>query len=513
MKKITTILSIVPLMAMANYNIHSKVWYDMNQDWEQNLNEPGYAKVKVILYNEKGNVVGRTSTNNKGYYKFINKKEGEYSIKVLPPKEATLVTDQIITTWLNENRDDINFGIFKPITYSITGTVWNDENKDWSMGKDERKVKNVTIELHNEAGKKIATTKTNSKGIYTFSNQGEGIYTVKVIKSDKVSIITDDYRKFWIEKNTKNIDFGVFTSNIPPVNNPITRNQLIEMIKNNEDITKVNTSKITNMSALFARNTTFHQDISNWDVSNVTDMSFMFYQSSFNQNIAKWDVSNVDDMNRMFARNKEFNQAISSWNVSNVITMEQMFYNARKFNQALKKWDVSNVITMEDMFNGSAFNQDISTWNVSKVTKMRGMFEFTPFNRDISKWNVSNVTDMLNMFYYARKFNQDISKWNVSQVTNMSGMFRATSFNKDISKWNVSQVTRTSSMFQNTPFNQDISKWNVSKVTDMSYMFYLDKNFNQNISKWDVANVTRMNFIFKDAIAMEESNKPKKFRK
>ena len=35
-------------------------------------------------------------------------------------------------------------------------------------------------------------------------------------------------------------------------------------------------------------------DISGWDVSNVTDMSFMFGScESFNQDISKWNVSNV----------------------------------------------------------------------------------------------------------------------------------------------------------------------------------------------------------------------------
>jgi surface protein len=46
---------------------------------------------------------------------------------------------------------------------------------------------------------------------------------------------------------------------------------------------------------------TFNEDISNWDVSNVTNMSWMFYDAeSFNQDINKWDVSNVKDMSFMF---------------------------------------------------------------------------------------------------------------------------------------------------------------------------------------------------------------------
>jgi surface protein len=40
----------------------------------------------------------------------------------------------------------------------------------------------------------------------------------------------------------------------------------------------------------------FNGDISQWDVSNVTDMSFMFYRSNFTGDISKWDVSNVTNM-------------------------------------------------------------------------------------------------------------------------------------------------------------------------------------------------------------------------
>ena len=39
----------------------------------------------------------------------------------------------------------------------------------------------------------------------------------------------------------------------------------------------------------------FNSDISNWDVSNVTNMNFMFHGSKFNGDISKWDVSNVQE--------------------------------------------------------------------------------------------------------------------------------------------------------------------------------------------------------------------------
>ena len=89
-------------------------------------------------------------------------------------------------------------------------------------------------------------------------------------------------------------------------------------------------------------------NISNWNVSNITDMSYIFYESKFNEDISEWDVSNVIYMSNMF-REGEFNGDISNWNVSNVIDMNYMFINS-KFNGDISNWDVSNVIDMSNIF-------------------------------------------------------------------------------------------------------------------------------------------------------------------
>ncbi|MCP4178770.1 MAG: DUF285 domain-containing protein [bacterium] len=146
----------------------------------------------------------------------------------------------------------------------------------------------------------------------------------------------------------------------------VTRFQLDDMISNSENVVYVDTSGITDMSMMFLNNfNNFNQDISGWDVSNVTDMGSMFDNAGvFNQDISGWDVSSVTDMTSMFAFASDFNQDISEWDVSDVKNMSNMFFAAETFNQDISGWDVSNVTNMGCMFTTATnFNQDISEWN------------------------------------------------------------------------------------------------------------------------------------------------------
>ena len=99
-----------------------------------------------------------------------------------------------------------------------------------------------------------------------------------------------------------NKDTKIQTYNYHPKTNDELKKLIKKLIKErgeNADLNDIDTSEITNMSYMFY-NSKFNGDISKWDVSNVEDMPYMFYDSKFNGDISKWNTSNVKDMNNMF---------------------------------------------------------------------------------------------------------------------------------------------------------------------------------------------------------------------
>lgn len=215
-------------------------------------------------------------------------------------------------------------------------------------------------------------------------------------------------------------------------------------------------------------------------------MSFLFEYSMFNGDISNWDVSNVTNMCGMLTSSENFNSPIGNWDVSNVTSMMMMFSGAKKFNK------------------------DISSWNVSNVINMSNMFSYSQFNKDIGNWDTSNVIDISCMFYKAKNFNQDIGNWDVSNVTNMLFTFSDTpQFNKPLNNWNTSKVTNMNNMFSNSKFNKPLN-FNTSKVAYMESMFYGAKNFNQDILHWDFSSINSLNSLnFLDKIKLDKHQKEK----
>lgn len=142
------------------------------------------------------------------------------------------------------------------------------------------------------------------------------------------------------------------------------------------------------------------QDIPNltsWNISNKCNnishmMSSIGYTAGVN-GASKWPTSEVD---------------YSNWDVCNVTDMSYAFENAFMLTALnIEGWDTSNVTNTEGMF------KMVDNSDRSRLETIKG----------IENLNISNVSNMKDMFNTCINLNADFSNWNPINVTNLSGAF------------------------------------------------------------------------------------------
>lgn len=304
----------------------------------------------------------------------------------------------------------------------------------------------------------------------------------------------------------------------------------------NPNLSSWDVGAVQNLDYAF-RYSVFNGDLSNWDVSSVTSMRWTFARTGpsfssvitfdencyslidddpynyyydpvvgvFNQNISSWDVSNVTSFERTFC-GSEFNQPLNDWDVGSAVDMSFMF-GGGAFNQPIGDWDVSNVVSMKAMFAATPFDQDISAWDVSSVVDAQHMFCSCAFNQDLSQWNTASLEDVRFMFANADEFNSNLNDWDVSNVDDMEGVFHsAENFNSPLNDWDVSNVDDMEDLFHGcASFNQDLNDWDVSNVEIMNSMFFEAEAFNGNICDWDVGNLVEMSGLFAGCVLFDQN--------
>ena len=76
----------------------------------------------------------------------------------------------------------------------------------------------------------------------------------------------------------------------------------------------------------------FNCDLSKWDVSNITNMSYMFsncYKFE-GKGLENWNVENINDATYMFCGCEKLNCDLSNWNITKTIPIKDMFFNCDK---------------------------------------------------------------------------------------------------------------------------------------------------------------------------------------
>jgi Mycoplasma protein of unknown function, DUF285 len=116
--------------------------------------------------------------------------------------------------------------------------------------------------------------------------------------------------------------------------------------------------------------------LENWNVSKVTDFSFMFeFARQFVGNVSAWDTSSAVNMRAMFRHAEVFNGSVSNWDVSRVETMTDTFNHAYKFEGGdLRAWNTSSVLLFDGTFsNAWLFSGKVSTWDTKRAINMEFM--------------------------------------------------------------------------------------------------------------------------------------------
>lgn len=173
-----------------------------------------------------------------------------------------------------------------------------------------------------------------------------------------------------------------------------------------EETKMLDTSLLTSMKQILYSANIEKVDLSEWDTSNCTDMSYMFYYASNLQdvNLSSFNTSKVTNMSYMFSNCKTLkNIDISNFDTSKVTTMKEMFTDCEYLNTLNISGLTNNVLTdIEEMFSycRSLKNFDGTNFNTSNVTKMYGLFQVcTSLQQvNISTWDLSKSTSYSSMF-------------------------------------------------------------------------------------------------------------------
>jgi protocatechuate 3,4-dioxygenase beta subunit len=209
------------------------VWLDDNNNGLLDSGESGISKVTVNLRDDKGNLLGTTTTNDKGGYLFSYLLPGSYRVEVvnstLPAglisstgtnasatgkyepsagnfgdgqdagtTAGTITQGALVTLAIgtaptgeapvpggiadpasdpNSNRIQ-DFGFFRPL--AIGDFVWDDKNNDGKLTPGEVGLDGVTVELLDGNSKFIAKTTTAGGGNYLFDNIVAATYQIRV---------------------------------------------------------------------------------------------------------------------------------------------------------------------------------------------------------------------------------------------------------------------------------------------------------------------------------------------
>lgn len=224
------------------------------------------------------------------------------------------------------------------------------------------------------------------------------------------------------------------------------------------DVSHINTPDLSSFEKLFEYcGASQILGLTTWDVSDVTNMSYMFgYSAITSLDLSGWNTENCTTFSCIFEYTDKLTQidGLSTFNTSSLRNCSSMFYQSAVKNIDISSWDTSKITTMSGFCWGSnASSINLSGLDFSKCTTFEYAFRyvkncvidlqgciFAPIISTcrccfqsvgygeltilgIENMGINCIEDMSNMFSASPLTSLDISLWNFSNTTDMSEMF------------------------------------------------------------------------------------------
>jgi len=285
--------------------------------------------------------------------------------------------------------------------------------------------------------------------------------------------------------------------------------------------------------------------------STVTDISYMFNGArSFTQNLSTWDVSNITNATGIFDNGCPMlsNTGVNYPPFSSAFTTTNPYsgtYYGRTVYPMIMTFNISDIadgagfirlpLAMDDaarrngdlIHNGNLISinwgdspsSTLDIYRVAQLPYAKNAAGLTVPSHTYTKAGSYKITvtgtntrtlftnSIINTYNQPSSMDTRITgmlSWgNVyPNITNLSYLFGSCILLTTVPTTLPSTVTDISYMFfAAQAFNGNINSWDVSKVLKMNYVFYAAEVFNQNLNLWDVSNVTSIEGMFKSAKA------------
>ena len=281
------------------------------------------------------------------------------------------------------------------------------------------------------------------------------------------------------------------------------------------DVSNFDTSNVTDMSYAFYTNNLIELDLSDWDTSNVTNMNHILYscQNLKTLNISNWNLNNVNNMGWFVNQCNNLNEIImndSDYNSINKIVSElPITTNGSKCNFCIGGVDDISKVNIREGWD--IMNQyKIAEYKFTNSSDLVPVFNegFTYTYEDVEDGGVTTRTiygdSLPTMINFAGKTNLlEVYYLETSNLTSAFNLFYSCTGltyvdlrNSDFSK--VETIERMFNTCTNLVAIDGLNDLDISNVDNMGGIFSDCRKLPEiNVSNWNVSKVTNFGAVFR----------------